>query len=45
MADTTHPGASPPASGAIPPVDIARAEKFAREAFVHEGEEADVVLA
>ncbi len=45
MADTTHPGASSPATGAIERADLARVEKFAREAFVHEGEEADAVLA
>src|SRR3954447_22970869 len=41
MADTTSVLASPPVTEA----DLARAEEFTRESFVHEGEDAAAVLA
>src|SRR5947207_11736875 len=41
MADTTSVLASPPVSEA----DLARAEEFTREPFLHEGEDAATVLA
>ena len=46
MADTDHPGVTPstPSTG-IDQADIERAERFARESFLHEGEEAEVALA
>ncbi|MFO1534003.1 MAG: hypothetical protein ABR562_10135, partial [Thermoplasmatota archaeon] len=41
MAETESPIVASPVSEA----DLARAEKFAREPFVHEGEEIETVLA
>ena len=41
MAATTHPAATPPVSGA----DLERAKGFAREPFLHEGEDPEQALA
>src|SRR3954468_555197 len=41
MADSTYVGASPPVSGA----DLKRAERFAKEPFVLNGEDAESALA
>jgi ribonuclease E len=46
MADTDHPAAPPPTVDAsIDTADIERAERFARESFLHEGEDPAVSLA
>ena len=46
MADTDHPAAAPPTVDAsIETADIERAERFARESFLHEGEDPAVSLA
>ena len=46
MADSDHSAATSPIAGAgLEPADLERAERFARESFLHEGEDADVALA
>jgi ribonuclease E len=46
MADSNHPAAASPTAGAgLERAEIERAERFARESFLHEGEDPAVALA
>ncbi len=45
MADTDHPAAAPAVDASIETADIQRAERFAHESFLHEGEDPAVSLA